>query len=134
MTFEQIRLDLCRRAVWIWRFIFPMPQPHPRHRAPCQVDVFNNFYKFDSTTGAYVPIPRPKLEKKIAISHVQTYVFETEAYVAIASQVPGVNSHEYVLAKPGDMLMIWSDGKHKIVPPKAQKWIQDLVPEPKKLR
>lgn len=106
-----------------------MPQKANHVRTPVRVDVYNNFYRLDTVTGAYVPMT-VALQKKIAISHVQTYLFDTEATIAIDDGSPGATGREHIKAKPGDMLIIWSDGKHKIVPPAAQKWIRDLVPNP----
>lgn len=91
-----------------------------------RVDVHNNFYRI-GPRGVYIPMT-PVLEKQIAVSHVQTYVFDAPATIAIDSGVAGDSRIEHVTADTGDMLLIWSDGRHKIISPKAQRWITKDLP------
>jgi hypothetical protein len=109
-----------------------MPQSTPKPKFPfnpfagkttVRVDLKNRFFR--RTDGEYKQFV-PELVPKQSITNVQTYIFDCKATV----QVKDCILIEEVRANPGDMLIIWSNGKHKVVPPEAQKWIVDLVPTP----
>lgn len=103
-----------------------MPEKAGHSAPPLKVDAYNNFFRRSTQDGRYHPIT-VKLEPKVTITNVKTYKFEEDAIVILKETIPGASSVEHVRAKAGDLLIIWSDGRHKIVPPDAQKWVRDLV-------
>jgi hypothetical protein len=82
------------------------------------VDAQNHFYQWDPQQNKYVQF-EPTLQNKFAVSHVRVFEFTTPGRVVVKQH--GV--HHPLPVQPGDVLIIWSNGDHKIVPPPNQKWL-----------
>ncbi len=89
-------------------------------KAKVLIDVDHNFLRLQDD-GSYSRVATPHLENKRAWSTVRVFRVTEETEVQVLKNGALVSMH----AQTGDMVLIFPEGDHKVVPPERQKYITD---------